>query len=129
MKTRNVIVSLALLVSTQIWAGIFGDSVSTKFENYQEMEASGIVEQGWLPAFLPKSAINIQEKHDLDTNVVMATFEYDPQDTGSVQENCDLKSESKQGSRYACSHGDSDAFIELRKDGTGTFSSQPKVIE
>ncbi|MBD1556481.1 hypothetical protein HC752_05995 [Vibrio sp. S9_S30] len=128
IKTRSiVIVLLTVLVLIQLWVGIVGDNVTTRFEDYREMEASGIVEQGWLPAFLPQSAINIQEKHDLDTNEVMATFDYDPQDTGSVQESCELMSETEQSTRYSCSHGESDAFIELRKEGTGTFSSRPKV--
>lgn len=129
MKTRNVMVFLALLMSAPVWAGIFGDSASAKFENYQEMASSGIFEQGWLPPYLPKSAVNIEEKHDMDTNVVMATFEYDPQDTGSVQEHCDLMTETEDSARYACDNGESEAFIELRKDGSATYSSQPKVTE
>lgn len=38
----------------------------------------GVVRQGWLPDFLPRSAYNIREKHNYEQNTVVACFSFDP---------------------------------------------------
>ena len=43
---------------------------------------AGAVARGWLPEFLPPSARDIRERHDLDTNAVILRFSFDPAESG-----------------------------------------------
>lgn len=49
---------------------------SETFESsYSDYESANILfESGWLPSWLPKTAIEIKEIHDIDTNAVSAMF-------------------------------------------------------
>ena len=47
------------------------------FPDYQAVVASGAIERGWIPAWvLPESAVQIHEKHNIDTNQMMLAFRY-----------------------------------------------------
>jgi hypothetical protein len=51
-----------------------GERPESSFANYQEAAASGMIERGWIPDWLPETAVNIQERHDLDTNASILFF-------------------------------------------------------
>ncbi|MEY4591094.1 MAG: hypothetical protein RL497_3170 [Pseudomonadota bacterium] len=84
------------------------------------MEQSGIFESGWLPSYLPRSAHDIQESHDIDTNYVEASFQFDIGDTDSIKSNCTLASETNEVTTYACGIYE----IELFKGGRGELRSK-----
>lgn len=44
------------------------------YPDYQAAIDAGGVKRGWVPSFLPSSAKDIREKHDLDTNQVWLRF-------------------------------------------------------
>jgi hypothetical protein len=46
------------------------------YPTYEAAVAAGAISHGWIPHWLPKSAVEIREKHDLDTNQSMLTFRY-----------------------------------------------------
>src|SRR5262245_13685312 len=43
-------------------------------------ERAGAIQRGWVPDWLPRSAHDLREVHNLDTNQSMLTFRYDPSD-------------------------------------------------
>lgn len=55
---------------------------SESYGSYSEVAAiAGIFDAGWIPIWLPKSAINIKEAHDVDTNEAWLTFNFSSSDT------------------------------------------------
>ena len=52
-----------------------GNLVETSYPDMEAVLQAGALEQGWLPAFLPQSATNIREAHDLETRQIWAAFE------------------------------------------------------
>src|SRR5215831_1227566 len=51
-------------------------------------ERAGAIQRGWVPDWLPRSAHDLREVHNLDTNQSMLTFRYDPSDQLSVPNHC-----------------------------------------
>ena len=37
-----------------------GESQSSRFDNYEQLRVSGLIEHGWAPEQLPRSATNLQ---------------------------------------------------------------------
>jgi hypothetical protein len=53
------------------------DETSASYENYSEVASTpGLFDAGWIPIWLPKSAFNIQESHNVDTNESWLMFNY-----------------------------------------------------
>jgi hypothetical protein len=50
---------------------------SSHFAHRQDAEEAEMFAKGWLPEWLPVSAKNLREKHDIDTNASILRFEYD----------------------------------------------------
>lgn len=98
------------------------------FRNYDEVKGSGLMEKGWIPPYLPKSARHIHETHDLDTNHVHITFEYRPGDTKDVEQACekDQHRSSESVSVYVCCReGDYRFVIKLNRNGKGEIKGSP----
>jgi hypothetical protein len=53
-----------------------------RFGTYDEAQQSQ--RRGWLPAMLPRSATEIHEWHDLDTNLCFGSFRFDPSERSLV---------------------------------------------
>jgi hypothetical protein len=114
------------VVCVPAFAGCSGETVTNSFRNYTEMQSSGIFEKGWLPRYLPKSAKNIKERHDLDSNIVTATFTFDPTDVESVKENCNLFEETEKIYVFSCDVSGNTATISLFKMGKAEYKSARK---
>lgn len=65
--TVVVIAGLGVLLGTGTLFDQF-ETVEGIYATYAEAERAGAVERGWIPAFVPRSATEIEEVHDLDTN-------------------------------------------------------------
>jgi hypothetical protein len=78
---------LFTLLLTGLSACIPIDEVENSFDNYGQAEDAGIIESGWIPAWLPETAVDIQEKHNLDTNAGLLFFTTVDQFT--IPEGCD----------------------------------------
>lgn len=50
--------------------------------------SAGAIQRGWIPAFLPPSAKEISEKHNLDTNEVWLRFSMEPGERSSIEKSC-----------------------------------------
>lgn len=61
------------------WTHEIGWTTRT-YETLEEAIRGGVFRQGWLPAFLPRSAFNIREKRNSEYNTVIASCSFDPAD-------------------------------------------------
>jgi hypothetical protein len=52
------------------------ESFESNYPTYDAAIADGAVKRGWLPDWLPKSATDIHEWHNIDTNATIASFAY-----------------------------------------------------
>ncbi|MGB7371540.1 hypothetical protein [Erythrobacter sp.] len=60
---KNIATSVLLL----LFAGC-GEQIDETYPTYADARSAGAVERGWVPAFVPMSASDIVDSHDLDTN-------------------------------------------------------------
>jgi hypothetical protein len=119
-------VGLLLLAVGVLWLIQRGENPRSSFANFAEMEAAGMIARGWLPDFLPRSARQIEETHDLDTNKVQATFRYDVHDVQSVEAACRSVSQSDRQTQFKCLLSDGHmATLTLGCDGIAHYSSTP----
>ena len=69
---------------------IFQDlDMHASYANYEEAIADGAKTRGWIPDFVPESATNLRESHNLDLNTQWLTFQYDADDLSTMLETCD----------------------------------------
>lgn len=61
---------LLLVLGFTILADLISDVQRTKFSSFYEVEKSGYLKKGWIPADFPRNTSNIKETHDLDSNEV-----------------------------------------------------------
>jgi hypothetical protein len=118
-------VLLFALAGVGIFAlGLFGiarfeNPVST-FDSYAELEAAGLIERGWVPAYVPRSATDIKESHDIDTNEGWMSFQFKSGDTAMADQGCQLLHRTDRGRKYLCPPFDTQtAILVLRVDGIG----------
>jgi hypothetical protein len=96
---------------------------ASEFATYDDLKASGLIEKGWIPSYIPTSARNISESHDVSANSGGAAFTFDPADTALTNANCTLLSKSSKGAQYLCPPFEGSTFIVvLRNDGRGSWS-------
>ena len=60
----------------------------SEYPSAQAAISAGAIERGWVPEFLPSSAREISEKHNLDTNEVWLRFSVDPNERSSIDMSC-----------------------------------------
>ena len=100
-----------------------GERPKSQFSTYQEAKESGLMTKGWIPTFIPRSTTNISEQHDLDTNWVKMSFNYDPQDLAQTREACELELKLVNGKEFNCTYHGSSVKIKLYDNGEGTLYS------
>jgi len=100
------------------------ENPKSSFVNFNELAESGLIERGWLPSYFPKSATNIFEQHNIDTNEVFASFNYLTSDIASLLKYCSLLSKTDLSQKLACSAKYEHTYIfVLNKNGSGKFYS------
>ena len=127
MRTLIAVVAIVLLlVGGSLWLLERSENPRFSFATFSEMEAAGLIAAGWLPEFLPRSAKQIEETHNIDTNEVSATFTYDIGDVQSVEAACSKVSQSDRGAEYTCrTRHDQVATLLLGSDGIAYYKSSP----
>lgn len=61
-----------------------GEDKEARYGTWDEAEKAGAIERGWVPHFIPKSARNIRDVHNLDTNAQMLRFNVSPADVQTM---------------------------------------------
>ena len=67
MKHWTVTIAALLLTAC-------GDITEERYDTYAEARDAGMIERGWMPDFVPTSATDIHDVHDLDTNAQTLIF-------------------------------------------------------
>ena len=68
LKLKIIILALLITACTDI--------IEEYYTNYADVVKSGDLEKGWIPSFLPESAYDIYDKHNLDTNEIWIRFHF-----------------------------------------------------
>jgi hypothetical protein len=94
-----VIIAIVGVVVFLTWL----ETPSAAYDSYDDAVRAGAVgPNGWIPAFLPKSASQIVERHNIDTNESSLTFQYSASDL-QVPDSCvKMPSQDSSANRYTC---------------------------
>lgn len=84
MRKATVVLLLSL--------GACSEQVEEIYPTWADAERAGAVERGWIPAWVPSSARDIRESHDLDSNRQTLLFVADPSDVAAMIEGLSLVS-------------------------------------
>ena len=85
---QGAYVIVLLIAAALIAACSFIDMKSASYADYSAVEATGAIGRGWIPVFLPESAKDVREKHNLDTNAELVRFDFDVGDLGILTQAC-----------------------------------------
>lgn len=102
------------------------EQVVESYPTWAEAQRAGAVERGWLPAFVPQSAREITDSHDLDSNRQTLLFVARPSDVESMVEGFPVVSVANQAavSDLSSAHGlapNSDAYKVCAKPLNGAL--------
>jgi len=125
---KNIALTITTIISVILSVFLFMNylkNIRTTFPDYEKMQSSGIIERGWVPAYLPKSSKNISEHHNIDTNRVRMSFDYDIDEKLEVELLCTKIASNDKGSKYICPpYSGVSSILTLREDGTGFYTSE-----
>jgi len=70
-----------LVLILYIYISVSTEVTKSTYETYEEIASiPNIFEAGWIPRWLPKTARNIKESHNIDTNEAWIVFSFSPVD-------------------------------------------------
>ena len=98
----------------------FWEDTNSYYSTYDE--AKRAMDVGWLPAYMPKSSTEIHEQHNIDSNLVYATFNYNPDEAIELSIFCPRNLRLSNGFRYFCNDGSGSVVIDLYDNGTGIIN-------
>lgn len=126
MKKLSAVLLVALVVLLGVaWCVEHSETSESQFQTYRELKESELISQGWVPAFIPKSAYDIHERHRVDVSEVNVVFQYQSGDTREIEASCTaLISEDVRTKNYRCRHGDGVVVVILSGDGKGEIRSE-----
>ena len=92
-KTKGIILLIVsfLVLGYVVFMQRYSDVQINKYEDIEVVKENKAIQQGWVPAILPKSAYEITETHNLDANTLFGNFKYKEQDEAALMENFTLK--------------------------------------
>jgi hypothetical protein len=79
---------IGLAAVAGLWQILRLDLISGRYETFAELEDSKSWQRGWVPDFVPHSATDIFEEHDIDTNGIYGEFstpDFTPADVEGVR--------------------------------------------
>jgi len=71
------------------------ESPERHFANYDEVDADEPIHRGWMPPIFPKSAFQIHEKHNFDSNETLWAFRFDNGFNQTLKEQCEQVTDAK----------------------------------
>lgn len=124
-KLSALLISALVVLLGAMWLVQYSENSESHFQTYRELKDSELISKGWVPAFIPKSAYDIHERHRVDESDVNVVFRYQPGDTGDIEASCTvLNGEGGGTKRYRCRHGDGVVVVILSGDGKGEIRSE-----
>lgn len=88
MKLHTLIPLTVALVAAGACSDASRPVSSSSYASFQEASSSGILESGWLPRNLPKSATDIVESHHIDNGELWVRFRYFDSDIETLLGGC-----------------------------------------
>ncbi len=77
MQVGWVVVLVLLVFAVILYASMRFEITESYYDTYEKIAAvPNIFDVGWIPRWLPKTAKQIKESHDIDTNETWITFEF-----------------------------------------------------
>lgn len=64
------------------------ETPESSYDSFAEVKSLGLLENGWIPKWLPPNAQNIQETHNIDRNTSALAFDIPAGDTWLLPEHC-----------------------------------------
>ena len=83
-----LLLALALAISWNKLGSSLSDWKSSHFASISEIQQSGLIEKGWFPNWMPQSATEIKETHNIDTNEGYIFFFFSKQDLDNLNTIC-----------------------------------------
>jgi hypothetical protein len=83
---RSLLPQTLALLATIVSA--CGERKEVFYANAVEAREARAIERGWIPAWIPRSARDIREIHDLDTNRSMLALSFDPAEVPKLEPSC-----------------------------------------
>lgn len=84
----RAITYLVILVAVFAVSGC-DETRETYYPTYRAAVSAGAISRGWIPGWLPKSARDIHEKHDIATNQRMLAFRFNGSERVAVGNVCE----------------------------------------
>ena len=84
----RAIVASVVIGSSCAVAGC-GETPEVYYPTYEIAVSAGAISRGWIPGLLPKSALEIHEIHNIDTNKSMLAFRYNGSEKIEVSTICE----------------------------------------
>ena len=120
LKTATLTVAVVLTTLSGVaWFFMASEREANTFSSYEEAAQSGLMERGWIPAFIPRSAYDIKEKHRVDSPRIDVDFRFHEGDVGSLERACSIIREGV----YACPNAGYPVEVRLENDGYATIRS------
>jgi len=69
----------------------YSDVQINKYEDREVVLENQIIEKGWIPSILPKSAYEIRETHNIDDNTLFGSFNYKEHDEAALMQHLTVK--------------------------------------
>ena len=126
---KVVIISLfSILIFVIVLSALMhrAENPESYFDDYEEAKASGIMDKGWIPTFIPKSSTEIYEQHNIDINWVRMRFKYRIGDMSATRNACSNEVAIKNGVQFICEYFNNKVTLKLYNDGTAELRSTPK---
>ena len=76
------------MLSVVVATASCGEVQEVSYRSLGDAVKDGAVDRGWVPPWLPKTARDLKEKHDLDTNSSILSFAYSEAATWTPPEEC-----------------------------------------
>lgn len=79
-KPFAVVAALVAVAVTTYTALSSGEVVEERYATWEEARLAGAVEEGWIPPFVPRSATDLRDLHDIDSNLQILRFQAPTED-------------------------------------------------
>jgi hypothetical protein len=122
-KIAWFLISILIFIVLGLEIILSGERPTYEFSSFEGVKASGLIEKGWIPPFIPDSSFNIHSQHDLDTNIVTMSFEYEVNDKEKTRSACNSERSIENGIEFKCTYRFSDVTINLLNNGSATLGS------
>lgn len=94
MKKFLIILFVLILIVSVVLLSYPSDKQSNSYKDLLTAKADSAIERGWIPAIVPESAYNIEETHNLDSNVFYGSFYYKEKDEATLLKHLTLIDEN-----------------------------------